>query len=301
MCLIKLKVIRSGQMTSIQDGGRTGYRSFGIPQSGFMDELSAQQANFLVGNPSKGPVIEMIQVGASVAFESSAVIALTGADMDATLNGTPVERFKTIVVNKGDLLELGRAVSNMITYLAIRGDWNIPEVLGSTSTFLRAKIGGLNGRLLRKGDVIQIENKGLVERQIIPEHNIRSFPSGRKIRLLKSAETTDAVASWLEENTFTVSSQWDRMGIRLISPAPSNSSPQILTSAVAVGTMQLPPDGQPIIVMADGQTTGGYPRIATVIKADLPYLAQQPPGTLLNFTLLNTTQALNLNAWTYNT
>lgn len=288
-------------MTSIQDAGRTGYRSFGIPKSGFMDELSAQQANYLVGNSAGSPVIEMIQVGASVAFESSAVIALTGADMDATLNGTPVERFKTIMVNKGDLLELGRAVSNMITYLTIRGDWNIPEVLGSTSTFLRAKIGGLNGRLLKKGDVIQIENKGLFERQIIPEHNIRSFPSGRKIRFLKSAETTDALASWLEENTFTVSSQWDRMGIRLIGPASTNPSPQILTSAVAVGTMQLPPHGQPIIVMADGQTTGGYPRIATVIKADLPYLAQQPPGTLLNFTFLNTTQALNLNAWTYNT
>lgn len=300
MAQVVIKVIRPGQMTTLQDGGRHGYRSYGIPSSGFMDILSAQQANFLVGNPITATIIEMIQVGASVQFLTSGTLALTGADMGAQLNGLAIPRFEPLQVSQGDLLELGNAVSNMVAYLAIAGEWEVPKVLGSCSTFLRAKIGGMKGRQLKKGDIISADIDGLVKLKSLPEHQIRYFEPGRKIRLIKTAESSAELSGWLENTDFTVSRQWDRMGIRLIGSPPSSPAKHILSSPVTVGTMQLPPDGQPIIVMSDGQTTGGYPRVATVIKADLPYLAQQPPGTPLHFTFVTTEQALHLEKWVFN-
>ena len=297
MALSKIEIIVPGQMTTIQDGGRHGYRSFGLPQSGFMDRLSARQANLLVSNAADHTLIEMIQVGITAKFLTSATIALTGADMGAQLNGHPIGRFKSLTVKKGDLIQLERATSNMISYLAIAGHWVIPEVLGSTSTFLRAKIGGICGRPLQKGDLIEIKNNTIEKPRLIPEPDIRSFHYGRKIRLLKSVESSDEHMIWLQQHSFEVTNNWDRMGIRLSGPPPTLTAQGILTSAVTVGTIQLPPDGQPIIVMVDGQTTGGYPRIATVIQADLPYLAQQPPGTTLQFEQVSNQQALNLLQW----
>ncbi len=301
MAQVAFKVIRPGQMTTLQDGGRHGYRSYGIPTSGFMDALSAQQANFIVGNPTRETLIEMIQVGATLEFLTSATIALTGAGMEAQLNGQSVRRFEAIEVNQGDLLELGKTTKHMIGYLAIAGQWDIPKVLGSTSTFLRAKIGGIDGRQLQKGDIIRLECKATAKTQSLPEHQIRAFAPGRKIRLMETAESNPELSNWLESTAFTVTRQWDRMGIRLEGNAPSIQARHILSSPITVGTMQLPPDGQPIIVMADGQTTGGYPRIATVIKADLPYLAQQQPGTPLHFTFVSTAQAKQTNIWTLQT
>lgn len=288
-------------MTTLQDGGRHGYRSYGIPTSGFMDSLSAQQANFIVGNPTNETMIEMIQVGASLEFLTSGTITLTGADMGAQLNGFAIPRFEAIDIKQGDLLELGKATNHMVAYLAIAGSWDIPKILGSTSTFLRAKIGGVDGRQLQKGDLIRLNGKASTKNQLLPEHQIRAFKSGRKIRLMESAESNTKLSNWLESTAFNVTHQWDRMGIRLAGNAPSMRAQHILSSPITVGTIQLPPDGQPIIVMADGQTTGGYPRIATVIKADLPHLAQQQPGTPLHFTFVNTQQARQMNMWTLQT
>ena len=244
-------------------------------------------------------LIEMIRVGATFEFLANATIALTGADMGAQLDGNKVSRFEIVNVKKGDLLELGKADKNMVAYLAIGGQWQFPEILGSASTFLRAKIGGVEGRKLQKGDLIQVEASSLTHPRSLPEHHIRAFPLGQKIRLMKSVESTDGLSAWLQKTTFTVSNNWDRMGIRLTGLPPTSPAQHILSSPVAVGTLQLPPDGQPIVVMADGQTTGGYPRIATVIKADLPYLAQQSPGAPLYFTFVGMKKAIQVNGWTF--
>ena len=293
----RFKIIRPGQMSTVQDGGRKGYRNLGIPYSGFMDRHSAHQANQLVGNRADQSLIEMIQVGLTVVFESTGTIAVTGADMGAQLNGRDLPRHTAVAVHQGDLLELGKARNQMIAYLAVRGDWDIPEVLGSTSTFVRAKVGGISGRPLQKEDRLCVRANTSGKAQKLPEHQINTNPPGRKIRLLKSAESTDALCDWLVRSTFEVTHEWDRMGIRLATPAPAEPPGKLLTSPVTVGTIQLPPDGQPIIVMVDGQTTGGYPRIATVIKADLPYLVQQPPGTLLSFTFISRQQSLYIEKW----
>ncbi len=293
-----LKVIKSGTMSTIQDGGRHGYRGYGLPTSGFMDMVSAYQANEIVGNQRNGSLIEMIQVGATLKFLQDCAIAITGANMSAMLNGQIVQRYQQISVKSGDQLSFGLAKSNMIGYLAIGGQWHIDAIFGSTATYARAALGGIKGRPLKVGDEISItpsKNK----HHHFPEHKIWSYEPGRVLRLIKGPECTQEMTKWLERSTFKVSNQWDRMGVRLKTETPLLKETFLLSCPLAVGTIQLPPDGQPIAVMADGQTTGGYPRLGTIIKADIAYLAQQKPGTTLRFAFVEASYAINIAKWVF--
>ncbi|MEM8893890.1 MAG: biotin-dependent carboxyltransferase family protein [Bacteroidota bacterium] len=294
---VKFKILQPGQMSTLQDGGRIGYRSFGIPKSGFMDDISARQANWLVSNQIDHTLIEMIQVGGTIEFLTNARIALTGADMEATLDGDSVDLNKSILTKTGQILKLGKAKVGMIGYLAVGGQWQVPEVLGSSSTYARAGLGGLVGLPLKREDIITVEDDSDPRDRSLPEHEIRNNISGRKIRVLSGPESDDRSLSWLIGTSHRVSNQWDRMGIRLTSERKSTEGGSILTSPVSIGTIQLPADGNPIIIMADGQTTGGYKRIATIIKADLPYLAQQPPFVELRFKSVSHEEALHIANW----
>ncbi len=283
-------------MTTIQDGGRLGYRKFGIPTSGFMDSYSAKLANWLVDNDLNAPLLEMIQTGSSILFHCDCSIALTGADFSAKIEGEVVSRNETIQVKKGSQLTFGKCNSGNIVYLAISGKIQTREILGSQSTYIRMQWGGINGKRLEKGDFIPIKNPKQVAIKKVPEHFTRSLTQNHEIRYTKGPEyqLIANVEKYLTDQ-LRISSQSDRMGFRLESNTePAKHAIKIKSSAVVMGTVQLPPDGLPIILMADGQTTGGYPRIATVVHFDLSFLAQRSIGETIKFKEISNEEALYL-------
>lgn len=296
MSLSGIEIIKPGVMTTIQDGGRLGYRKFGIPTSGFMDRYSAKLANWLVDNDLDAPLLEMIQTGSSIMFHCDCSIALTGADFNAKIDDKFATRNETIQVKKGSQLTFGKSNSGNIAYLAISAQLFTQEILGSQSTYSRMHWGGINGKRLAKGDFIHIQNPQQVAIRKVPEHFTRSLTQNNEIRYTKGPEyeLIGNVNKYLEIQ-FKISSQSDRMGFRLESNLePTKHAIKIKSSAVVMGTVQLPPDGQPIILMADGQTTGGYPRIATVAHFDLPFLAQRSIGETIKFKEITHEQALHL-------
>jgi antagonist of KipI len=253
-----------------------------------MDKSSFELANELVGNPKGAPVLEMTLTGGKYRFELDSVIAITGAQMNPAVNQESVPLNTGLKVKAGDILEFGYALKGCRCYLAIRGKWQIKEVMGSYSTYSAGKFAGINGRSLQKGDQISWV-------EITSDFNLFSV-SKEKIPYYSNKITVNFVPSpewnWLSKeeqnkllNTeFKVSSKSNRMGIRL----ESNSKIEIekrdmRSSGVIPGIIQLPPDGLPIILMKDGQTVGGYPRIGKVLDVHLDRLSQVPPNGVIRF------------------
>lgn len=293
-----ISILKPGLLTTLQDLGRYGYQKSGMAVSGAMDDLALKIGNLLLGNAVHEASLECTLAGPVIVFEVQQMIAITGGNLSPKLNGEAVEVWRPLYVPKGSTLSFGKAVDGCRSYLCVYGGFDVPQVLSSQSTYLRAGIGGWEGRALKADDHIPFKKSyhgpsrkigWSAGRNIYPDLSVRA------IRVIKGPEfeqfTPQSISSFFNE-PFTISSQADRMGYRLNGPSlQRNTDKELLSAAVTFGTVQVPGQGTPIVLMADHQTTGGYPRIAQVISADLTLLAQMQPGQQITFELITLEQA----------
>ena len=303
---MSLRILRPGLLTTVQDLGRFGYQQDGLVVSGAMDAVALRVGNLLVGNDEHAAGLEITLLGPTIRFGAAHLIALTGAHLSPTLDGQPVGLNRPIGVRAGTTLTFGAPVAGSRAYLAVAGGVAVPVVLGSRATYLRAELGGLHGRALRAGDELPTGEPAPLSQRLLqalpevqPEKNWRQArwtpgpdlcPAPRPdpvIRAMPGPEygqfsVGSQRAFW--QQPFTVSPQADRMGYRLQGPELERLvDTELLSSAVAFGTVQVPAGGQAIVLLADHQTTGGYPRLAQVISVDFAALAQVRPGQTFRF------------------
>ncbi|MDR6878475.1 biotin-dependent carboxyltransferase family protein [Bacillus sp. 3255] len=288
------RVVKPGLLSTLQDEGRFGYRKYGVIASGPMDYFAHRTANLLAGNRADAAVLEMTLNGPVLSAQADMLLALCGAGMEADVDGRPVSSWQPFHMEKGETLHVRYAVQGCRAYLAVHGGFVANKALGSTSTYLRAALGGYAGRALRAGDELSIGEarqypmkrplSGYVSTHIRPPYD--AAPVVSVVAGKEAGRFTEQAKAALYANSFTVTPQSDRMGYRLEGEALSldNGCPsEMISEAVTPGTIQVPPGGNPILLMADCQTTGGYPRIAQVITAHLPLVAQVKPGAALRF------------------
>lgn len=293
---MSLQVLSPGPMTTVQDRGRFGYIALGIGPSGAMDQAAYAAANRLVGNRHGEAVLEATLLGPTLKFEEDCLCALTGADMDAKLEGQPVEPYRSFLVRAGQTLALGFARTGCRGYMAVKGGIQVPEVMGSRSTNLKCALGGLEGRKLRAGDRLPVTNtpKNSRERREIPAFYEQSVTL-RVIPGPQAGAFTDGGFHTLWNTAFTMSPNSDRMGLRLEGAViETRAGSDIVSDGIALGAIQVTSAGQPILLMADRQTTGGYAKIGTVITADLPKAAQLKPGATIRFQPITVEEAQKL-------
>lgn len=289
---MSIQVETAGVFSTIQDSGRFGYRLFGVNPNGWMDSFSARVGNFLVGSDPAAASLEFHFPAPRIRFEIGAVIALTGADFAPVINGQPVSMWTALSVSADDVLGFQRPVWGSRGYLAIQTGLDVPSILGSRSTNLAANFGGFEGRRLNAGDRMPFcgasSPSAVGLSTVSPHFRFRCLVVDLRIRILPGPEfelLDETAKKTLTEGVFQISGNSDRMGFRLNGPKIESPIGSMVSSAVTFGTVQLLPDGNVIILMADHQTTGGYPRIATVIAADLPRLAQKHAGQTIEFEL----------------
>lgn len=277
-----ISVLRPGMLTTIQDRGRWGWQHLGVPVAGPMDPFSFRLANLLVGNDEWAPALEITLMGPQLRVERDLVVALTGADLTASLPSMTPTR-----VPGGTVIRFGARRALTRAYLAVKGGIEATVVLGSRSASLSARLPGLAGRALRAGDVLAVG----IDHSSVPNVHASAFPdaprTGTMVRFLWGPDRdqfSDAAAAALVNTTFTVSHESNRMGYRLLGTGIEVSGAgQVLSEGSPVGSIQVPPSGHPILLMADRQTTGGYARIGTVITADLRVAGQLGPGDEIRF------------------
>lgn len=292
-----LKITSPGLLTTVQDLGRFGLMAKGFSQSGAMDADAFLTANRLLSNNDSEGALEMTLMGISGEFTEDCVIAVTGADMGWLINDKELIRYKATEVKKGDKLKSSAARNGMRAYLAVAGGFDIPFVLGSYSTNLKCGIGGFHGRKLQSGDELPFrfergqllaKYKGAAE---IPKYDDEEI----NVRVVLGPQddyfTEDGKKTFLS-SPYTVTMESDRMGIRLDGEkVEASDGVDIISDGIALGSVQIPSSGKPIIMMADRQTTGGYAKIATVISTDIPKLAQAKPGAKLYFKAVSPAEA----------
>ncbi|GMG91917.1 biotin-dependent carboxyltransferase family protein [Cupriavidus metallidurans] len=291
-----IEIIRPGAQASVQDLGRVGFRRFGVGRSGAADDLALRVGNRLLGNDPGAAAIEFTLGRAAVRFEADMRVALTGAECSANLDGVPVWSWHAFDVRRGETLTLPSPRGGTRTYLCVAGGIDVPLVMNSRSTDLKSGFGGFEGRVLRDGDRVPVGRPGIEQAQdwvgvAAPGWALPGQDGGNAIaiRLLPGPEYADfepASQAALWQSEWTITPQSNRMGLRLQGPAlarRAERSADLLSHGVVPGVMQVPPSGQPIALMSDAQTTGGYPKIGTVIGADLWRLAQVPLGATVRF------------------
>jgi biotin-dependent carboxylase-like uncharacterized protein len=310
---MSLLVKKPGLLSSFQDLGRWGSQHLGVSVTGVMDTLAHQMANLIAGNTEDLATLEITLIGPTLVFDQACCICLTGADMGARLNGRSVPRYRPLIIRKNDTLILQNSLEGARAYLAVHGGFDLPIVMGSQSTYLRAGFGGWHGRALKRDDAIGIKKPLLGSEKNLDElsnhladhyiylPSILGQHTGRKglVRLTRSDQwnefTPDSCAAMLATD-WRVSTDSERMGYRLEGPKLSLSTPkQMISEATSFGTIQVPGAGQPIVLMADRQTSGGYPKIGTVASVDLPILAQKKPGDVIRFTPIDVAHAEKLD------
>ena len=293
------EVLEPGLLTAVQDMGRYGYQRFGVPVSGAMDLFSLRAANVLVGNDQGAGCLEMTVVGPRLRFLDDTLIAVTGGDLAIKLDGEPVRRWHAMHVEKGAVLTSDGMQDGMRAYLAIDGGIDVPEVMGSRSTYLPGRIGGLEGRALKRGDVLATLPSDPGRR-----HDERSLPEDLEpvhyghshvIRVVPGPQAeafTPAAMETLFDSRYAVSTHSDRVGYRLEGPhLRHREAADIISDGSPPGAIQVPADGMPIVLMADRGPTGGYAKIGTVISTDLGRLAQARPGDTIAFRQVTVAQA----------
>jgi len=291
-----------GILTTVQDLGRVGFGHFGINPSGAMDRTAARLINVLLGNDETEAVLEIHFPAPVLQFDEPATIALGGADFAAYLNEKPIENWRPVRVEKGDVLEFRHRNFGARIYLSVRGGFQIPEWLDSRSTNLSAKIGGFDGRAFQKNDRLffkqrttnyELRTNYRISTSVLPFYS--RFPTVRVVASAEWENLSEESRETFLSNSFSIRRESDRMGFRLEGENLNLTEKiELLSSAVNFGTIQLLPDGQLIILMADHQTTGGYPRVGSVATIDLPLLAQLNPGDTVNFYLISINEAENL-------
>ncbi|WP_082918106.1 biotin-dependent carboxyltransferase family protein [Oceanobacillus sp. Castelsardo] len=295
-----IKVEKSGLSTSIQDLGRMGYQQYGMVVSGAMDPFALQVGNLLVGNERNAAGIEAVIMGPKLVFLKDTVIAICGADLSPQLDGKDIPMWKSFFVQKGQSLSFGQPKKGVYTYIAVAGGIDTPVVMGSRSTYVKAGIGGVNGRFLQKDDMLHSSDvKEKIRLRRLPDNLIPIYQSDQKIRVIlgpdRDAFSQRTVETFLT-GTYEITKQTDRMGMRLNGPKIQHvSKADIISDSIFLGTIQVPANGQPIILLADRQTTGGYTRIATVISVDVARVAQNLPGGKLQFEEISVQEAQALH------
>jgi antagonist of KipI len=290
-----ITVLQPGLLTTVQDSGRWGYQDKGVPVAGAMDSASYRLANLLVGNPPDAAALEATLIGPSLRMDSDMVFSLTGADLSATLDGAPLPLRHAVGCRRGSVLRFGDRQTGARTYVAFAGGIDIPAILGSRSTHVLSQLGGINGHALRAGDCLPIGPPAGHPRRHVPP--MRQPSGGARLRVLPGPQSEffdPAMFEALQQTRFTISSQSDRMGYRLIGRSPISASHdgEMISDAAFMGSVQVPPSGDPILLMADRPTTGGYPQIATVITADLPLAGQLAPGDWIEFNICTRAEAV---------
>ncbi|MDQ6422556.1 biotin-dependent carboxyltransferase family protein [Paenibacillus sp. LHD-117] len=308
-----ITVLKPGLQATVQDMGRFGYQKQGVVVGGAMDVSAARAANVLVGNGEAEAVLELTWTGAQLRMEKEAIIAVCGADLMPEVDGEPVPMWRPVLVRAGAVLAFRGCRSGFRSYIALAGGIDLPPVMGSRSTYLRAGLGGYRGRMLQAGDKLEAKpfasgslngrlTAALLERRApggwhaehfaIAEREtavVRAFPGAHYGRL------TEEGKRMLFGGSFRIGHQSDRMGCRLEGERVAiRQEGELLSEAVSAGTIQLPPNGSPIVLLADRQTTGGYPRIAHVASVDIPMFAQLKPGAEVRFELITHREAESL-------
>jgi antagonist of KipI len=292
---MSLTIIKAGVLDTIQDLGRYGHQHKGINPTGAMDHFSFKLSNCLLGKEMDEACIEMHFPASVIQFNIATIICITGADFSPVINKKSIPLNQPVLVSAGSILQCTKVRSGVRCYLSIYNNLNVKKWLASYSTNIKAGAGGFEGRAFKTGDVIGLDQNATIN-QYLKEKKCRvlswkALPSRetatKHIECIKGSEwdwLTEESKQVFIKNQFTVSNVADRMGYRLKGlELKLKEQKQLVSSGVAFGTVQLLPNGQLIVLMADHQTTGGYPRIANVISAHLPTLAQMPPGTTLTF------------------
>lgn len=274
-----IDVINGGILTTIQDSGRYGYQELGIPTSGVMDDYNYRLANILVGNKLDEAVFEMTFFGPTLKFNENLIIAITGSNMNPKINGELAPMYETIKVKKGDTLQFGKVNEGIRSYLAFGGSIDVPIVNGSKSTHIKTKMGGIEGRALKAKDEINIKKSKEETMRKIPEKYIPKISHCNILRIVLGPQddyfTEKGIHDLFRSGGYQVTKDFDRMGIRLKGTAIEHKeTADIISDGTTFGSIQVPANGQPIILVADRQTTGGYTKIGNVITADLHKLAQ---------------------------
>ncbi len=291
---------KPGVLTTIQDSGRYGFQQYGISPSGAVDLFAMRIANLLVGNLPGEAVIEATMAGPELEALQDTWISICGGNLSPSINGNKASMWKALPLKKGDVLSFGQPTNGIRAYIAMAGGIAAEEVLGSKSTYIKGGIGGIEGRPLKKGDSIHVREtpvKPAFKRSL----HVAEIPSyGRDItlRIIPGPHTSsfsDKAVETFFFSRYEVTPESDRMGCRLSGPevAPEDGA-DILSDAVPFGGIQVPADGQPIIMLSDRQTTGGYTRIGTVISVDIPLIAQAAPGSSITFQRITVMEAQKL-------
>jgi biotin-dependent carboxylase-like uncharacterized protein len=292
-----IEIVAAPPYLTVQDAGRPGYRAEGVPAGGAMDSWAHAVANALVGNPAGAAALEWSLSGGRIRWQRAAVFALGGARVEAALDGEPVAMHRSYRAEAGSELAITRFLSGRFVYVAVAGGIDVVPVLGSRSTYLPARFGGLEGRLLRAGDRLPVGDARVAgvrvgfaaPSELEPHYETAECGVVRGPHAdLFSADAWDV----LMETAFGVDAASDRMGYRLSGPAIAHRGDAALPSApVCAGAVQIPAGGRPIVLMADGPTVGGYPVIGVLCSADLPLVAQRLPGELLRFRAMTAEEA----------
>jgi antagonist of KipI len=302
---MSIVVERAGLLTTVQDLGRQGHQHEGVPVGGAMDDVALRLANLLAGNAPDAAALEATLDGPTLRFTRETRIAVTGADMAWTVDGRPVWPWHSMLVPAGATLASSVARTGCRGYLAVAGGFDVPTLLGSRSTFTAAAMGGLHGRPLRAGDQLAVPpewaappaaRRGARERAISASMRPQYGSIVRLVTGPRFDALTPASRARLLGEPFRVSAHSDRMGVRLEGGdmLALRAAGDTLSAGVAMGTVQLPTGGEPIILMADRQTTGGYPRLGEVATVDLPLVAQLRPGDSVRFAVLPLAEAQRL-------
>jgi len=314
---MSIEITRSGLLTTVQDLGRYGFQKYGITVSGAMDAFALRVANLLVGNPESNAVLEMTLIGSSVLFHQDSLISICGANLSPTIDKKSVPMWRPLYVKEGASLDFGQCLKGCRVYIGIAGGLAVPKVLGSRSTYLRANIGGYQGRPLKEKDILHFGAPSNLASKIMSyfssplnNHQFRAtkwyispriFPgyqNNPRVRVIRDRQwdyfTTKSKELFFTQ-PFQVTNQSDRMGYRLKGPdLQMEKKLVIISEAVTPGTIQVPSDGNPIILLSDRQTTGGYPQIAHIATVDLPVISQVKPGEIIYFEDISLEEAQRL-------
>ena len=293
-----LKIIEPGLQTTVQDLGRTGYQRFGIPVSGALDNVALRVANAIVGNRPDEAALEVLFTGPTLEVHADSVRVAVASDGAAIeVHGRPARRIdglRSVVLERGQIFHVTAGKGGQAAYLAIEGGLALPAIMGSRSTYQRAGIGGFNGRALQAGDELMLARSGSEPRT---EAMLRMFPLVRpeRVRVVLGPQddyfSAQALKLFLTEQ-YTVTRDADRMGLRLDGPELTHiKGHDIVSDGIAPGAIQVPGNGLPIMLRADRQTTGGYPKIATVISADLASIGRLGPGNTFRFAAISVDEA----------
>ena len=277
-----IEVQAPGLLTTVQDLGREGFGPLGVSPSGAADPIALRIGNRLVGNAEGAAALEMTLLGGTFAFPEGACAALAGSDFGATLDGNPVEMWTAFGAKPGQVLRLGPTRSGARCYLCVRGGIQVRRFLGSASTHILSGLGGHEGRALKKGDVLRIgEASGVARKRRLSARVLKELEPRRVLRVTDGPQSdwfSEAAQEVFYESSYRVAEESNRMGIRLNGATiPTASNGEMISEGVALGAIQVPEGGQPIILFVEQQTTGGYPKIANVISADFHSLGQLRP------------------------